>query len=147
MKTRDHVIIAVLLYILSVQYLSEASEILLSPLFPVYCLLTIVGALFPDVDWKVAKILRGFGHRNPITHSLLIPILLLFIIHRFELSQTEVLAAYNAFTLGVASHLLGDLIKTGNLVWIPKQHEDAWFIVNGVILIALLYFTGFFKIF
>lgn len=145
MKTRDHIIIAVLLYILSVQYLSEATEIFLSPFLTIYFLLAMVGALFPDVDWQVMRIWGCFGHRNPITHSLFIPMLILFLIYYFRLFQVDILAAYHAFTLGMASHLLGDLIKTGNLVWINKRYENTWFIVNGLILIVLLYLTGFFN--
>lgn len=139
--------LAVPIYILAVRYLSDAATILLSPFLALYCLLTMMGSLFPDVDWAITRYIHSFGHRNPLTHSLLIPIIPYVLMEYYGVSNPTLTACYNAFTLGVAAHLLGDLVKTGNLVWIKsRRHENKWYIANGFALVALLYLTDFFTV-
>ena len=147
MNGRAHLILAVPIYVLAVRYLSDASTILLSPFLALYCILTMVGSLFPDVDWVVAERVPGFGHRNPLTHSLLVPLALHAIMGYYKVSDPISVACFDAFTLGVAAHLLGDLVKTGNLVWIKsRRYENKWYVVNGFAVIILLYFSGFFAV-
>ena len=133
-------------YVLAVRYLSDFQEVLLSPFLFVYLLLVMVGSLFPDIDWVFMKIFKSFGHRNPITHSVLIPALFLVSITPQNISK-DLLISFDAFTFGVTTHLFGDVIKTGNLVWIEKKYENLWYLMNGVLTFLLLYFTNFFKIF
>jgi hypothetical protein len=102
------------------------------------------GSLFPDVDWIVKKMFKRFGHRNPTTHSVLIPALFLISIAPQNISK-ELLVSYDAFTFGVATHLFGDFGKTGNLVWIGRKYENLWYLVNGLLTFLLLYFTSFFR--
>jgi len=148
MRARGHLMLTILLYVLCAGYLSNPQEVLLSPFLAFYCLTAMVGSLFPDLDWTIAKIVPGFGHRNPLTHSFLVPILLFISIYDFKISQPVLLNFYNAFTFGTATHLFGDLIKTGNLTWInSRKYENTWYILNGIALMVLLYLTGFFKFF
>ena len=144
MRVRGHLMLAVLLYLLSVRYLSCVPELLVSPFFAFYCLTVMVGALFPDVDWALDRVIPRFGHRNPLTLSLLLPVLLYLPIYYYELSQPLLINFYDAFTFGVGTHLLGDVIKRGNLVWLEsRKHEYTWYLLNGIVLVVLLNLTGF----
>jgi len=132
------------LYVLAVRYLSDAEGVLLSPFLFLYLFIVMVGSVFPDVDWVFVKLFRCFGHRNPITHSVMIPTLLLAFLIYLNVMWDPIIVSYNAFTFGVATHLLGDFVKTGNIVWISKRYENLWYLANGVSAILLLYSTGFF---
>jgi len=146
MRGKSHLLLAIPLYVLSVKYLSPAQELLLSPFFALYCLTAMVGALFPDVDWAIDRVIPGFGHRNPLTHSLLGPLLLYIPLFSYKVSHPLLINSYNAFTFGIATHLFGDVMKTGNLTWIKsRKQEHAWYILNGIVLVALLYVTEFLK--
>ena len=146
MRCKGHLMLAIPLYILSVKYLSRTPELLSSPFFAFYCLTTMVGALFPDIDWTIDRVISGFGHRNPLTHSLLGSLLLYIPLFGYKISHPLLINSYNAFTLGIATHLLGDLIKTGNLTWIKSRKlEHAWYVLNGIVLIILLCVTEFLK--
>jgi len=106
----------------------------------------MVGALFPDIDWTINRFISGFGHRNPLTHSLLGSLLLYIPLLSYKISHPLLINSFNAFTLGIATHLLGDLIKTGNLTWIKSRKlEHAWYFLNGIVLVVLLFVTEFFK--
>lgn len=158
------------LYMLIVGYTSnDPVSILLSPLSALFILVLMAGALFPDIDWIIERhVWRHFGHRNPITHSVAIPaVLLIFWLHfstvlpkvesnirivDSELGRLNI--AYNfdpvttilqVFFIGVALHLLEDNIKTGNLVWIGKRHEEYWYFLQGGLTLLVLALTGFFK--
>jgi membrane-bound metal-dependent hydrolase YbcI (DUF457 family) len=138
-------LLSVPIYVLAIRYLSDFTSVLLSPFLFVYLLLVMVGALFPDVDWIVMKPIKRFGHRNPITHSVLIPALFLISFAPQTISR-ELFVLYDAFTFGVATHLFGDFVKTGNLVWIGRKYENLWYLVNGLLTFLLLYFTSFFRL-
>lgn len=138
--------LVIFLFLLSVRFLSDAEKVLFSPFLAFYCITAMVGSLFPDIDWIIARIVPRFGHRNPITHSFLAPLLLFISIYNYEISQPVILNFYNAFTFGIATHLFGDLIKTGNLVWVKsRKYENVWYVLNGIVLIVLLYLADFFK--
>ena len=146
MHIRGHLMFAIPLYVLSVRYLSDAVGVLLSPYFAVYCFLTMIGSLFPDVDWIIMRVYRRFGHRNPLTHSLFFPLLFFVLISFFRIDYPVLLASYDAFIFGVASHLFGDLMQTSSLVWIrSRKYDNMWYFLNGFILLLLLYLTGFFR--
>ena len=132
------------LYVLAVRYLSDAEGVLLSPFLFLYLFVVMVGSVFPDVDWVFVKLFRGFGHRNPITHSVAIPALLLALLIHLKVSWDPIIVSYNAFIFGVATHLLGDFVKTGNIVWINKKYENIWYAINGLSTVRLLCFAGFF---
>ena len=146
MRGKGHLMLAIPLYVISVKYLSRTPELLLSPFFAFYCLTTMIGALFPDIDWTIDRIISGFGHRNPLTHSLLGPLLLYIPLFSYKVSPPLLINSYNAFTIGIATHLFGDLVKTGNLTWIKSRKlEHAWYVLNGIVLVGLLYVTEFLK--
>lgn len=147
MRGKSHLLLAIPLYVLSVKYLAHAQDLLLSPFFALYCLTAMVGALFPDVDWAIDRVIPGFGHRNPLTHSLLGPLLIYIPIFSYKISHPLLINSYNAFTFGIATHLFGDLMKQGNLTWIKsRKQEHSWYILNGVVLVVLLYMTEFLKV-
>jgi len=138
--------IVIPLYVLCVRYLSDAVAVLMSPYLAVYCFTAMVGALFPDVDWVVMRVNRRFGHRNPLTHSLFVPLILFALISYYKGDYQLLLASYDAFIFGVATHLFGDMIHTGNLVWIKsRRYENLWYILNGLSTVLLLCLAGFFK--
>lgn len=140
--------LAVPLYVLAIRYLSNAESVLLSPFLFVYCILTMVGSLFPDVDWAIMKVYRGFGHRNPITHSIIIPALVSLIALYYGVTDLILLPSLNAFVFGVAAHLFGDVVRTGNLVWIrTRKYESLWYLSNGVVVVIILGLIGFFRSF
>ena len=144
LRVRYHLLLAVPLYVLSVRYLSDAEGVLLSPFLFLYLFIVMMGSVFPDVDWVFVTLFRGFGHRNPITHSITIPALLLAFLINLNVTWGLIIVSYNTFTFGVATHLLGDFVKTGNIVWISKRYENLWYSINGVLTFLLLYYTGFF---
>lgn len=146
MYVRGHLMMVIPLYVLSVRYFSDAIAVLLSPYLAVYCLLSMIGSLFPDVDWTIMKLYRRFGHRNPLTHSSLFPFILFALISYYKAYYPAMLASCNAFIFGVSTHLFGDMVKTGNLVWVrSRKYENSWYILNGVVVVLLLYLNGFFK--
>lgn len=148
MRGKGHLLLAIPIYVLSVKYLSGNDEVLLSPFFALFCITAMLGALFPDIDWAIDRLIPGFGHRNPLTHSLLTPLLLYTMMYYYRVSQTILINIYDAFTISIATHLLGDVIKTGSLVWIKSRRiEKAWYMLNGAFLIVLLNLTGFLSFF
>ncbi len=144
MRGKGHLMLAIPLYVLSVQSVSRTPDLLQSPLFAAFCLVVMVGALFPDVDWAIDRVLPGFGHRNPLTHSLLGPLLVYLLLIRAQVTHPLPLHMYHAFTFGMATHLLGDALKTGNLIGIrSRTHERTWYLLNIGGLVVLLYMTDF----
>ena len=157
------------IYMLIVGYASkDPVSILLSPFSAIFVLVLMVGALFPDIDWAIDRHVKGFGHRNPITHSVAIPAVLLIAWYHLlavlptvtssvrivesELGSLNILYNFDPITttlqvffLGAALHLLEDNIRTGNLVWIEKRHEQYWYFLQGGLTLLVLALTGFFK--
>lgn len=129
-------------------------EVLISPLLALYLLFNMVGSTWPDVDWKLKWL--GLRHRSPITHSFIVPgilhLLIIYVLPKYqtlvvgETLSSIILVSYQAFLIGVAAHLLGDNVKTGNLVNVPKRWEFWWYFVQGGVVIVMLYFTGFFSV-
>ncbi len=159
MYTRGHLLLAVPIYVLTIRYLSS-KETLLSPFLFIFLFVTMVGSIFPDIDWYIARKTGHFHHRNVFTHSLIMPLLLTILYLHFS-PQLSILMIYppllpttpntlmvnvlQAFVLGVSAHLLGDNIRNGNLVGVPSSYEKWWYWANGLDCVGLLYFTGFFS--
>ena len=153
MYGKSHLILSMPIYVLAIRYLSY-KEVLLSPWLFLFCISTMVGSLFPDIDWKLQWL--GLRHRSPITHSFIIPLGLFFVLKYGLPTQNWItinipdinpfLHMYQAFLIGVASHLVGDNIQTGNLVKIPKRYEKYWYTVQGGIVIYFLHLTNFFNL-
>jgi Domain of unknown function (DUF5942) len=86
-----------------------------------------LGTVFPDLDIT----LLGIGaHRNPLFHSSLSFFVLLWLVNRQNaILQTLVLG----YGVGLASHLLWDMVYYGNVGWLPGGMLDRiWLGVNGV---------------
>ncbi len=144
MRGKGHLMLAIPLYVLSVQSVSQTPDLLQSPLFAAFCLVAMVGALFPDVDWAIDRVLPGFGHRNPLTHSLVGPLLIYLLLSRVPVAHPLLLHVYHAFTFGMATHLVGDAVRAGNLIWIrSRTRERVWYLVNIGGLVVLLHVTDF----
>lgn len=89
-------------------------------------ILVIAGSIFPDIDLKL-----GIAHRNPLTHSSLLPILLLLTLGRTGLYELDLLTY--AFCTGVSSHLAGDYIKQGPMAGLPAKARGPWLLINAVL--------------
>jgi hypothetical protein len=92
-----------------------------------------LGTVFPDLDIR----LLGIGaHRNPLFHSSLSLVVLLFLVRRqHAMLQTLVLG----YGVGLASHLLWDMVYYGNVRWLPGGVFDRlWLGANGVVCLAPL---------
>jgi len=125
----EHSLIGILLLIAYVSLFAnkqgskKAVAFFLLTLIPCY-----FGTIFPDLD----IILFGIGgHRNPLFHSgLSFLILLFFVWRRNELLQTLVVG----YGVGIASHLWWDIVYYGDVRWIPGGFLDrAWLGVNGLL--------------
>ncbi len=94
----------------------------LAALLPVY-----LGTALSDLDIGLLGI---GGHRNPLFHSALAyGLLLLFLRPAGALPR----AALIGFGLGLASHLLLDVVDYGNVRWLPGGTADRlWLTVNGL---------------
>ena len=88
-----------------------------------------LGTWVPDWDLFV-----GIGfHRSPITHSALPAILVGWLVFRLKLPFILIIG----FCIGLASHLLWDVIDYGNVQWIRGGNNDRLFLfVNSILLIT-----------
>jgi Domain of unknown function (DUF5942) len=86
-----------------------------------------LGTVFPDLDIT----LLGIGaHRNPLFHSSLSFFVLLWLMKRRNAILQTVILGYG---IGLASHLLWDMVYYGNVRWLPGGMFDRlWLGVNGV---------------
>jgi len=82
-------------------------------------------------DWDL---FLGIGfHRSPITHSALPALLFGWLILKYKLPKMLIIG----FSIGLASHMLWDIIAYGNVQWISGGNNDRLFLfVNFIILIA-----------
>jgi hypothetical protein len=105
-----------------------AGAFFLLALIPCY-----LGTVFPDLDIT----LLGIGaHRNPLFHSSLSFFALLWLVNRQNaILQTLVLG----YGVGLASHLLWDMVYYGDVRWLPGGMLDrVWLGANGVVCLMPL---------
>ncbi len=96
---------------------------LLLAFLPVY-----IGTALPDLDIKLLGI---GGHRNPLFHSALSHLLLIWTVRRPNAYVRALLIAYG---LGLGSHLLWDVIDYGDVRWLPGGFLDrVWLLGNGLL--------------
>ena len=96
--------------------------------FPLFVIVGLVGSTVPDLDTRL-----GLGHRNPLMHSFLIPILLSLVFPSNLL--------LTAFFVGYTSHMLIDLRNSKRgWVWMEKR-VGAWLLVLSVIIMVMLIFN------
>lgn len=87
-----------------------------------------LGTWIPDLDLLIGGI--GF-HRSPLFHSVLPVVILSWICWRFSKSTVPV-----GLSIGVASHLLWDIVFYGDVRWIKGGNNDRLFLlINAIILI------------
>lgn len=92
----------------------------------------VVGAAVPDWDLWVGGV--GF-HRSPLFHSAL-PVLVLGGLGRL-ISRRTVPWWPGGLALGVASHLLWDIVQYGDVRWIRGGNADRlWLLVNAATLLT-----------
>lgn len=82
-------------------------------------------------DWDL---FLGIGfHRSPLTHSALPALLFGWVVFKYKLSSILIIG----FSIGLASHMLWDIIFYGNVQWISGGNNDRLFLfINFIILIA-----------
>ncbi len=117
--------------IFSITFLHEPEEVALFML-PMM-LINLGGSLYPDVDLLIMRVWPSFGHRNPLTHSALLPLILVFSALKLRGSAAFrfVVPFLTSFLIGVGSHLIGDLVKTANIVGVPARIENFWHTINA----------------
>jgi Domain of unknown function (DUF5942) len=86
-----------------------------------------LGTVFPDLDIT----LLGIGaHRNPLFHSSLSFFVLLWLVNRQSVILQALVLGYG---IGLASHLLWDVVFYGNVRWLPGGLLDRlWLSANSV---------------
>jgi hypothetical protein len=86
-----------------------------------------LGTVFPDLDIT----LLGIGaHRNPLFHSSLSFFVLLWLVRRQGVILQALVLGYG---IGLASHLLWDVVFYGDVRWLPGGLLDRlWLGANGV---------------
>ena len=86
-----------------------------------------LGTVFPDLDIT----LLGIGaHRNPLFHSSLSFFVLLWLVNRQSVILQALVLGYG---IGLASHLLWDVVYYGNVRWLPGGLLDRlWLGANGL---------------
>jgi Domain of unknown function (DUF5942) len=86
-----------------------------------------LGTVFPDLDIT----LLGIGaHRNPLFHSSLSFFVLLWLVHRQSVIYQVLVLGYG---IGLASHLLWDMVYYGNVQWLSGGMLDRlWLGANGL---------------
>jgi hypothetical protein len=86
-----------------------------------------LGTVFPDLDITFL----GIGaHRNPLFHSCLSFFVLLWLVNRQAVILQVLVLGYG---VGLASHLLWDMVYYGNVRWLPGGGLDRlWLGANGL---------------
>jgi Domain of unknown function (DUF5942) len=135
----EHSLVGVILLMAYVSRFVDRQETRLGAVafFLVALIPCYLGTVFPDLDIT----LLGIGaHRNPLFHSSLSFFVLLLLVHRQNaMLQTLVLG----YGVGLASHLLWDMVYYGDVRWLPGGVADRlWLGANGVAcLVPLLVST------
>jgi hypothetical protein len=99
-----------------------AGSFFLLALIPCY-----LGTVFPDLDITIL----GIGaHRNPLFHSSLSFFVLLWLVRRQSIILQVLVLGYG---IGLASHLLWDMVYYGNVQWLSGGSLDRlWLGANAV---------------
>jgi hypothetical protein len=94
-----------------------------------------LGTVFPDLDITLLGIGR---HRNPLFHSSLSFLVLWWLVQRRGVMVQVLVLGYG---IGLASHLLWDMVDYGDVRWLPGGMVDRlWLGANG--LVCLLPLVG-----
>ncbi len=94
---------------------------------------TCLGTWVPDWD-----LFFGIGyHRSPLTHSALPAVLSLILSMKYKLDHSIT----TGLSIGIASHLLWDIVDYGNVHWITGGDNDRMFLLANAILLLILSIT------
>ena len=99
---------------------------------------------YPFPDWDILTMGMEW-HRNFVTHSLLLPLVLMIILNKRKECDPFVTGAF----IGMSSHFMWDCISGSidcAIVFIPGMYEivgraaKIWLEANGIILFLIAYF-------
>lgn len=133
MYRSGHIVTSILVYVAIAQYCY--SNVFNDYLLPVYLLVNVFGALTPDIDIYLRGIIKTITHRNPLTHSALIPIALSLLVATHNVYLLNHL--YIAFSLGVSSHLISDIPSRKAVNRLSIGWSRAWLLLNGVVALPV----------
>jgi hypothetical protein len=125
----EHSLVGIILLMVYVSRFVERQETRLGAV--TFFLLALIpcylGTVFPDLDIT----LLGIGaHRNPLFHSSLSFFILWCLVRRRSVVLQTLALGYG---IGLASHLLWDMLYYGNVRWLPGGMLDRlWLGVNGI---------------
>jgi hypothetical protein len=96
-------------------------------LIPLFIVAALIGSRFPGFDRRM-----GLGHRSPITHSFLIPLLIAVTL------PPNIFVT--AFFVGYTSHMLLDLQnKEQTWMWIQKRTGRVLLKLSAAVTIVLIF--------
>jgi hypothetical protein len=135
------ILLAVYLYVKEQRYRRIAGRLVV---FIVGALPTLyIGSALPD--WDVTLFSIG-AHRHPLFHSALPYFFVGYLSHQLRLltlmhtlgAAALVTPGQIGFALGLASHLLLDIVQYGDVRWIPGGTLDRlWLVANAGLLLLL----------
>ena len=97
-----------------------------------FILYALVPCYFGTVvpDWDIA--LLGIGaHRNPIFHGCFAYAFMAMAIVRLKWHWAKI--PVYGFGIGLASHLLWDVVSFGDVRWLPREYDRWWLVLNGLV--------------
>lgn len=133
MYRSGHIVTSVLVYVVIAQYCYF--NVFNDRLLPVYLLVNVFGALTPDIDIYFRRVIKTISHRNPLTHSALIPIAFSLLVAPYNVYFLNHL--YLAFSLGVSSHLISDIPSRKTVNRLSMGWSRVWLLLNGVVALPV----------
>ena len=125
----EHSLVGIILLMLYVSRFVAIQETRLGALsfFLLALIPCYLGTVFPDLDITIL----GIGaHRNPLFHSSLSFFVLLWLVRRQSVLLQVLVLAYG---IGLASHLLWDVVDYGNVRWLSGGPLDRlWLGANAL---------------
>ena len=127
MYRSGHVVTSLLVYIVIIQhyYFNLFNDYLL----PIYLIVNVFGALTPDIDIYLKRIIKIVNHRDPLTHSALIPLVLSLTVAPYS----SYFQLYFAFSLGISTHLISDIPSRKAIDKLSISWSRVWLLLNGLI--------------
>jgi len=129
----EHSLVGIILLIAYVSRFVHKTETRLGAVafFLVALIPCYLGTVFPDLDIT----LLGIGaHRNPLFHSSVSFFVLLWLVRRQNAMRQTLVLGYG---VGLASHLLWDVVDYGDVRWLPGGVIDRlWLGANGLACLA-----------
>lgn len=130
MYRSGHIITSLLVYITIIQYcyFNLFSDYLL----PIYLIVNVFGALTPDIDIYLRRIVKA-NHRSLLTHSALIPLVLGLIVTIYS----SYFQLYLAFSLGISAHLISDIPGRKTINRLSIGWSRIWLLLNSIVSLPI----------